>query len=104
MGITEDGHKEILDFVTIPNEGSHSWKDVLENLKSRGVGNPKLFITDGLQGMPEAIKAYFQRQNIKDVLYISKEILLKTLESKTRKKYVMISRMFITLNLKKTPN
>ncbi len=59
MGITDQGHKEILDFVTVPNEGSHSWKDFLNALKQRGIGKPKIFITDGLQGMPEAIKEVF---------------------------------------------
>lgn len=59
MGITDKGSKEILDFVTVPNEGSHSWKDFLKSLKERGIGNPKIFITDGLQGMPEAISEVF---------------------------------------------
>lgn len=59
IGVTASGHKEVLDFITVPNEGSHSWEDFLNNLKARGIGNPKLFITDGLQGMPEAIKSVF---------------------------------------------
>ena len=59
MGITDKGNKEVIDFITVPNEGSHSWKDFLIQLKERGIGNPKLFITDGLQGMPEAIKDVF---------------------------------------------
>lgn len=59
MGVTASGHKEILDFVTVPNEGAHSWKDFLFELKERGVGDPKIFVTDGLQGMPEAIAAAF---------------------------------------------
>ena len=59
MGITDKGSKEILDFVTVPNEGSHSWKEFLKTLKERGIGNPKIFITDGLQGMPEAISEFF---------------------------------------------
>lgn len=59
LGITASGTKEILDFITVPNEGSHSWESFLESLKKRGIGNPKIFITDGLQGMPEAIKKVF---------------------------------------------
>lgn len=59
MGITDKGCKEILDFVTVPNEGSHSWKEFLMTLKQRGIGEPKIFITDGLQGMPEAISEVF---------------------------------------------
>lgn len=59
MGITDQGVKEILDFVTVSNEGSHSWKEFLSSLKERGIGDPKIFITDGLMGMPEAIKDVF---------------------------------------------
>ena len=59
MGITEKGVKEILDFVTVSNEGSNTWKEVLYSLKERGIGDPKIFITDGLMGMPEAIKEAF---------------------------------------------
>lgn len=59
MGITDKGVKEILDFVTVSNEGAHSWKEFLLTLKERGIGEPKIFVTDGLMGMPEAIKEVF---------------------------------------------
>ena len=59
MGITDHGAKEILDFVTVSNEGAHSWREFLYALKERGVGDPKIFITDGLMGMPEAIGEVF---------------------------------------------
>ncbi len=59
MGITDQGVKEILDFVTVSNEGAHSWKELLYSLKERGIGNPKIFVTDGLMGMPEAINEVF---------------------------------------------
>lgn len=58
-GITADGKRVVLGFWIVPNEGAHSWKDVLADLKERGIGSPSLFITDGLQGMPEAIAEYF---------------------------------------------
>lgn len=59
MGVTDQGTKEILDFVTVSNEGSHSWKEFLYSLKERGIGDPKIFVTDGLMGMPEAVKEAF---------------------------------------------
>ena len=59
MGITDQGVKEILDFITVSNEGSHSWKEFLYSLKGRGIGDPKIFVTDGLMGMPEAVKEVF---------------------------------------------
>ena len=55
LGITEEGEKVVLGFCFAPNEGAWSWDDVLADLKSRGLYSVSLFVTDGLQGMPEAI-------------------------------------------------
>jgi len=59
LGVTKDGRRQVLDFRAVPNEGSSSWSDFLESLKARGIGAPKLFVTDGLRGMPEAIGKSF---------------------------------------------
>lgn len=59
LGITKDGRKVILGFYFTPNEGAWAWDDVLRNLQSRGLYSPSLFVTDGLQGMPEAIHRVF---------------------------------------------
>lgn len=55
LGITEEGEKVVLGFYFTPNEGAWSWDDVLADLKSRGLYSASLFVTDGLQEMPEAI-------------------------------------------------
>lgn len=55
LGITEEGEKVVLGFYFTPNDGAWSWDDVLADLKSRGLYSASLFVTDGLQGMPEAI-------------------------------------------------
>lgn len=55
LGITEEGEKVVLGFYFAPNECAWSWDDVLADLKSRGLYSVSLFVTDGLQGMPEAI-------------------------------------------------
>lgn len=55
LGITEEGEKVVSGFYFAPNEGAWSWDDVLADLKSRGLYSVSLFVTDGLQGMPEAI-------------------------------------------------
>ena len=59
LGITGQGKKEVLGFWIMPSESSTRWGDCLRSIKSRGVGSPLLFVTDGLQGMPEAIKEVF---------------------------------------------
>lgn len=55
LGITEEGEKVVSGLYFAPNEGAWSWDDVLADLKSRGLYSVSLFVTDGLQGMPEAI-------------------------------------------------
>lgn len=59
LGIRKDGRKEVLGFWIKPAEGANNWGAILEELKKRGVTSPKLFITDGLNGMTEAIKEVY---------------------------------------------
>ena len=61
LGITEEGEKVVLGFYFTPNEGAWSWDDVLADLKSRGLYSASLFVTDGLQGMPEAINRNYPK-------------------------------------------
>ena len=62
LGITEEGEKVVLGFYFTPNEGAWSWDDVLADLKSRGLYSASLFVTDGLQGMPEAIHRNYPKE------------------------------------------
>lgn len=59
IGVTKGGRRQVLDFRAVPQEGAGNWSDFLESLKKRGIGNPKLFVTDGLQGMSDAIAKSF---------------------------------------------
>ncbi len=59
LGVTESGRKEVLGFWMVPGESSSEWGRCLESLRERGIGNPLLFVTDGLQGMPEAVRRVF---------------------------------------------
>lgn len=59
LGITGQGRKEVLGFWIMPGESSAKWADCLRGMKARGLGDPLLFVTDGLQGMPEAIAEVF---------------------------------------------
>lgn len=57
--LAEPGRKEVLGFWMGPEESPAAWGKCLQSLRERGVGNPLLFVTDGLQGMPEAIRRAF---------------------------------------------
>ncbi|MGA1847688.1 IS256 family transposase, partial [Deferribacter abyssi] len=67
MGIDEDGHKEILAFYTFGGSGESAlnWKELLYELRERGLQEPILVVADGLKGIKEAVlevypKADFQ--------------------------------------------
>lgn len=68
LGIKRDGKRAILGFSFTPNEGALAWKEMLLNLKERGLINPALFVTDGLNGMPNAIKEVYPEAELQTCL------------------------------------
>lgn len=58
-GIDRNCRKQVLSFRIMPSEGAGNWKEFLEELRSRGVGIPRVIVTDGLNGMTEAIAEVF---------------------------------------------
>ena len=44
LGLKEEYTREVLGIVNIPQEPACSWKDVLENIKDRGVKKVGLFV------------------------------------------------------------
>ena len=58
LGITEDGHKEILEVMHAPSESLDSWSTILRRLKLRGLAPSSLglVITDGDEGAIRAVR------------------------------------------------
>lgn len=54
MGITPEGHKEIIDYQLFPEESSYNYKTMFEDIKNRGCEEILLFISDGLKGIRNA--------------------------------------------------
>lgn len=59
LGITPEGHREVLDYALYPTESASNYEEMLSNLKERGVKQVLLFVSDGLLGMRDAIKRQF---------------------------------------------
>jgi len=61
LGIGEDGYKEVLGFWIVGAEGESAvvWKDILADLKERGLEEPLLFIGDGLKGLGQVVKEMY---------------------------------------------
>jgi putative transposase len=59
LGVRPDGTREILGLWIEGTEGAKFWMKVFNDLKTRGVNDILIAVTDGLKGMPEALGAVF---------------------------------------------
>jgi putative transposase len=59
LGILPDGTRDILGLWIENTEGAKFWMKVFNDLKTRGVNDILIAVTDGLKGMPEALAAVF---------------------------------------------
>jgi len=59
LGVLPDGTRDILGLWIEGTEGAKFWMKVFNDLKTRGVGDILIAVTDGLKGMPEALGAVY---------------------------------------------
>jgi len=59
LGVLPDGTRDILGLWIEGTEGAKFWMKVFNDLKTRGVADVLIAVTDGLKGMAEALQAVF---------------------------------------------
>jgi len=59
LGVLPDGTRDILGLWIENTEGAKFWMKVFNDLKTRGVQDVLIAVTDGLKGIPEALGAVF---------------------------------------------
>ena len=59
LGVSLEGHKELLGMWLAESEGAKFWLSVLTELKARGLEDILIACVDGLKGFPEAIEAEY---------------------------------------------
>lgn len=59
LGVLPDGTRDILGLWIENTEGAKFWMKVFNDLRTRGVADILIAVTDGLKGMPEALEAVF---------------------------------------------
>jgi len=64
LGVRRDGSREILGLWIETTEGAKFWMKVFNDLKTRGVNDILIAVTDGLTGMPTALAAVFPRTTL----------------------------------------
>ncbi len=60
IGVSEEGHREVLGFTVDNSESEESWKGFLRNLVARGLHGVQLVISDAHEGLKKAIAEVFQ--------------------------------------------
>ena len=64
LGVLPDGTRDILGIWIENTEGAKFWMKVFNDLKTRGVEDVLIAVTDGLKGMPEALSAVFPETTV----------------------------------------
>ena len=59
IGITSEGHKEVLDYAVYPTEAAANYAEMLAGLSERGLEDVLLFVSDGLSGIADALRTTF---------------------------------------------
>lgn len=64
LGVSMEGHKELLGLWLSENEGAKFWLNVLTELQNRGVKDILIACVDGLKGFPDAINSAYPETQI----------------------------------------
>jgi len=64
LGVTMEGHKELLGMWISENEGAKFWLNVLTELQNRGLQDILIACVDGLKGFPDAINSAYPNTRI----------------------------------------
>ena len=78
IGITISGEKEILSYELFPTEPPENYKDMLEDIKKRGLNRVLLFVTDRLKGIKEKLEETFPKAKYQTCwMRVIRNVLLK---------------------------
>lgn len=85
LGVTTEGHKELLGLWIAETESSKFWLSVLTELQNRGVEDIFIACVDGLTGFPEAITTVFPKAQVQLCIVHQIRNSLKYVSYKDRK-------------------
>ena len=87
LGISEEGHKEVLSITIGESESAKFWLSVLNELKNRGVKDIFVLCADGLTGIGDAIAAAFPMTEYQRCIVHMVRNTLKYVADKDRKEF-----------------
>lgn len=88
LGISKDGHKDLLGMYVAKSEGANFWLSVLTDLQNRGMKDTMFACVDGLKGFPDAIKSVFPNTVVQLCIVHQIRNSIKYVASKNQKKFM----------------
>lgn len=88
LGITKEGHKELLGMYISASEGASFWLGVLTDLQNRGVEDILISCIDNLKGFSEAILTIFPKSEVQSCIVHQIRNSLKYVASKDQKEFM----------------
>lgn len=88
LGITKEGHKELLGMYIAESEGANFWLSVLTDLQNRGVADMLIVCIDNLKGFSEAVAAIYPGADIQTCVVHQIRNSLKYVASKNQKEFM----------------
>ena len=99
LGITKEGHKELLGMYISKNEGANFWLGVLTDLQNRGVQDILIACVDGLKGFPEAIVSVYPDAIVQLCIVHQIRNSIKHVGSKHQKEFLLdLKRVYQAVN------
>lgn len=87
LGISEEGHKEVLSITVSESESAKSWLSVLNELKNRGLKDIFVLCADGLSGIKEAVEAAYPQTEYQRCIVHMVRNTLKHVADKDKKAF-----------------
>ncbi len=88
LGLTADGHEELLGLYMSETEGAHHWLSVLTDLHNRGIQDILIACVGGLKGFPEAIASIFPQTEVQLCVVHQIRNSLRYIASKDQKAFM----------------
>ena len=86
VGVDVEGRKEVLGIWIETTEGAKFWLRVMNELKSRGIGDVLIAVCDGLTGLPDAINAVWPQTKVQTCIVHLIRASLRWVNYKDRKR------------------
>ncbi len=88
LGVSKEGHKDLIGMYVSESEGANFWLSVLTDLKARGLNDILIACIDNLKGFPEAIETVFPKTVIQTCVVHQIRNSLKYVASKDQREFM----------------